>query len=332
MRCNTVRKRPAFSLIELLVVIAIIAVLIGLLVPAVQKVRDTAMRLKCSHNLREIALATHDYHDTYLIFPPGINTQIDPYYGQGMIKKFGSPPDAGMSYSWKEAIFPYIEQSNLRNSLILNQVNQYGIYTDSQYYNCNGPNSLGAEVITLYVCPADFLPYPQVTIYTADNGTNYYFGMSSYGGNAGTVSVYWPSASLDGVFYINSRVAIGEITDGTSSTLFFGERYHFDPTFDRLSGSPLNTYGGWAWANVYAMEDQTLSSQAPINYMIPTNITLDPTYYYQNTRLGAFGSGHQGGANFAFADGSVRFLRDSLPQQMLQWLSTRAGGEATGDP
>jgi prepilin-type processing-associated H-X9-DG protein/prepilin-type N-terminal cleavage/methylation domain-containing protein len=332
MRCNTVRKRPAFSLIELLVVIGIIAVLISLLVPAVQKVRDTALRLQCSHNLRQIALAAHDYHDTYEIFPPGINTQIDPYYGQAMVKKFGLPPDWGVSYNWKEAIFPYIEQSALLNGLILNQVNQYGIYTDSQYYNCNGPDSLGAREIKLYYCPADFLPYPPVTIYTADDGTNYYFGMSSYGGNAGTVSVYWPNASLDGIFYINSRVTIHDITDGTSLTLFFGERYHRDPTFDLLAGTPLNTYGGWAWANVYAMEDQTLSSQAPINYMIPTNITSDPTYYYQNTRLGAFGSGHQGGANFAFADGSVRFLHDSLPQQTLQWLSTRAGGEATGDP
>jgi prepilin-type N-terminal cleavage/methylation domain-containing protein/prepilin-type processing-associated H-X9-DG protein len=332
MRGKTVGKRHAFTLIELLVVLAIIAVLISLLVPAVQKVRATALRLQCSHNLRQIALAAHDYHDTNQCFPPGINVQIDPYYGQAMITKFGPPLDAGESYSWKEAIFPFLEQTALLGSLVLNQTNQYGIYSDSQYYNCAGPTSLGALTIKLYVCPADYLPYPPVTTYTSDNGTTYYFGMSSYGGNAGTVSVYWPNASRDGIFYINSRVGFNDVTDGTSGTLFFGERYHRDPTFDMLSGSPLNTYGGWAWANVYAMEDQTLSSQAPINYMIPPSITSDPTYFFQNTRLGAFGSGHQGGANFAFADGSVRFLADSTPQQLLQWLSTRAGGEATGDP
>jgi prepilin-type N-terminal cleavage/methylation domain-containing protein/prepilin-type processing-associated H-X9-DG protein len=323
------RRRQAFTLIELLVVIAIIAILISLLLPAVQKVRDAAARMQCQNNLKQIALAAHNYHGVYKRFPSGVNLQIDPYYG---VTNFGPPPDPKASYSWEEALLPFLEQTPLFNSLVLNQLNQYGIMADSQYYNCAGPTSPGATPLSVLVCPADQLPTPAVTTYTGDNGTIYYFGMTSYVGNAGTVSMYWPSASQDGIFYLNSNVRIASVTDGTSTTLLFGERYHFDPTFDVLSGGSITTYGGWAWANPYSMEDHTCSAQAPINYMIPSNITSDPNYYYQNTRLGAFGSGQTGGANFAFADGSVQFLLNSTAILTLQQLATRAGGEVISGP
>jgi prepilin-type N-terminal cleavage/methylation domain-containing protein/prepilin-type processing-associated H-X9-DG protein len=326
------RHRQGFTLIELLVVIVIIGVLIGLLVPAVQKVRSAAQRIQCSNNLKQLGLAAHNYHGVYKRFPSGVNLQIDPYYGQFLVSKFGPPPDPNGSYSWNEALLPFLEQDNLYNSLVLNQLNQYGILADSQYVNCVGPNSPGGTPVSVFVCPADILPTLAVTTYTGDDGTLYYFGMSSYLGNAGTVSMYWPGASQDGVFYLNSDVRIASITDGTSSTLLFGERYHLDPTFDQLAGSSLQTYGGWAWANVYSMEDHMGSSQAPINYLIPPGTTSDPTYYYQNTRLGAFGSGHTGGANFAFADASVHFLTNSTSLLVLQEFATRAGGETVAGP
>jgi prepilin-type N-terminal cleavage/methylation domain-containing protein/prepilin-type processing-associated H-X9-DG protein len=327
MRC-----RKGFTLVELLVVIAIIAILIGLLLPAVQKVRDAAARVQCQNNLHQLALASLNFESTYGRLEVGINTDIDPYYGQFLVTYFGPAPDKKQSYSWKEAILPFIEMDNLFRQLILNQVNQYGIYTDSQYYNCNGPSSPGATVVKTFICPSDVLPNPPVTTYTGDDGTVYYFGMSSYLGNAGTVSMYWPNASRDGVLYINSLIRITDISDGTSNTLLIGERYHLDPTFDALAGTSLGTYGGWAWANVYSMEDHTGSSQAPINYMIPPGTSSDPTYYYQNTRLAAFGSGHTAGANFALCDGSVRFLGTNTSQQTLQYLCTRAAGEVVSVP
>jgi prepilin-type N-terminal cleavage/methylation domain-containing protein/prepilin-type processing-associated H-X9-DG protein len=326
------RPRQAFTLIELLVVIAIISVLIGLLVPAVQKVRAAALNTQCTNNLRQIALAAHNYHNSYRRFPCGVNLQIDPFYGRSLVQKFGPPLDPSGSYSWEEALFPYLEQDPLFKKLVLNQLNQYGILADSQYVNCVGPNGPGAQAVSVLVCPMDYLPAPAVTTYTADDGTTYYFGMTSYGGNAGSVSVYWPYASKDGVFYLNSDVRIASITDGTSSTLLFGERYHRDPTFDRIVGTPLQTYGGWAWANVYSMEDHTQSAQAPINYVIPSSVTSDPTYYYQDTRLGAFGSGHTGGANFAFADASVHFLTNATPILVLHEFATRNGGETVSEP
>jgi prepilin-type N-terminal cleavage/methylation domain-containing protein/prepilin-type processing-associated H-X9-DG protein len=328
-------RRRGFTLIELLVVIAIIAVLVGLLLPAVQKVREAANRMSCQNNLKQIALAAMNFESSNRRFPSAVNLQIDPYYGSDMVAKFGPPPDPTQSFSLAEALMPYIEQDNLRKNLVLNQLNQYGIMADSQYVNCLGAGSVGAQTIKILVCPSDQLPDPPVTVYVGDYGTQYYFGMSSYGGNAGLRGVYWKYATLDGMFWLNSKVKIADVTDGTSNTLFFGERYHFDPVFDQLQaasgGSLINTYGGWAWANPYAMEDHTESAYSPINYLIPPG-TQQLTYDLQDARLNAWGSGHTGGANFAFVDGSVRFLANSTTQVVLQALATRAGGEVvSGD-
>jgi prepilin-type N-terminal cleavage/methylation domain-containing protein/prepilin-type processing-associated H-X9-DG protein len=330
------RKLPSsgFTLIELLVVIAIIAVLVGLLLPAVQKVREAANRMSCQNNLKQIALGAMNFESSYGRFPPAVDTVIDPYYGQKMVAKFSPAVDSTQSYSIWEALMPFIEQNNLKNSLVLNQLNQYGIMTDSQYANCVGPTSPGASTIKILICPSDQLPTPAVTTYTGDDGTVYYLGMTSYGGNAGTRASYWEYASQDGMFWLNSQVKIRDVIDGTSNTLFFGERYHKDVTFDLLNpGAPtygglINSYGGWPWANVYAMEDQTESSFSPINYLTPPGTTQAQwNYTLQDARVNAFGSGHTGGANFAFVDGSVHFLADSTPLQVLQALSTRNGGE-----
>ena len=316
-------RRKGFTLIELLVVIAIIAILIGLLVPAVQKVREAAARTQCLNNLKQIGLAAHAHQDVYKRLPSGLNLPISTQSGavfptNFLVKsgKIGQPPLPGQFVSWGEALLPFIEQANLQKNLNL---------TQREYANCNGPNSTGAQVVQIYVCPSDNLPNP-VSTYTS-GGTTYYFGMNSYGANGGTRSWYISSMTTDGVFYINSRVSIPGIRDGSSNTLLFGERFHFDPAYTNIAN-----LGGWAWANYNAPEDYILSTCVPINYQLPAGTKTGAPNYPEDDRACAFGSGHTGGANFCMADGSVQFLADSLPLPILNALGTRNGGEVVQIP
>ncbi len=349
-------RRKGFTLIELLVVIAIIGVLIGLLLPAVQKVREAANRMSCTNNLKQLGLAAHNFHDTNKRFPSGVNLPVamasgailptNLYYTQGTLatsppQRIPNPPSPGMFISLYEALLPFIEQDNLLKNLDLSQ---------REYVNCNGPNSTGAQVIKILICPSDPL-LNRVATYTTASGNTYYFGMNSYGGNGGSRSYYpntptapsnAPFLTFDGVFYYNSAVGLADIADGASNTFLFGERYHRDPVFD-MSGQ-----GGWAWANFNAPRDYILSAGAPtqmsrgmagtgtpVNFLLPPGtVTGAAGGYPEYDRLCNYGSGHAGGANFCLADGSVRFftLTSNAEILILQALCTRAGSESVALP
>jgi prepilin-type N-terminal cleavage/methylation domain-containing protein/prepilin-type processing-associated H-X9-DG protein len=316
--------RRGYTLAELLVVIAIIAILIGLLLPAVQKVRGGANRMACTNKLKQIALAAHNYHDVNNRFPAG-----------GRVPVFvGSRPTEAINL-WVELLV-YLEQENL-----------YKRWDPNDNHNnvVGETNATTAKVIKLLICPSDSLPQTVVE-HSATVTLPWcfgFYGMSSYGGNAGTRSLppgdppNFPGLSRDGIFWIDSRVCLTDIinADGTSNTLLFGERYHRDPEFDVrqpvvLSGTaPIAQLGKWGFVAgpPGIMANVTLHSAAPINYRMPSGGDAPALL----NRSAAFGSGHPSGANFAFADGHVRFLRDSTSLWVLKALSTSAGGEVVAE-
>ena len=305
-------SRNGFTLVELLVVIAIIGILVGMLLPAVQQVREAARRTTCANNIRQLVLASMNYESAHQRFQPGLNLPIG--NASGMIwpnsrvhEMTGEPPNANQFGGWMVWILPFMEQDNVFNRMDLNQ---------RDYANCLGPNSIGAQVIESFLCPSDFVPRRTVT-YTR-SGNEYHFGANSYYANAGVQSWYHASATFDGVFFYNSKTTFGKITDGSSNTLFIGERYAFDREYPRLE-----SFRGWAWANFNAPRNYLAGALEPINYVLPEGSGPNPPFSLTDRRFSSFGSGHPGGANMAMGDGSVHFLTltSTVDLPMLQDLA-----------
>src|SRR5262245_45618109 len=214
------KTRRAITLTEVLVVIAIIGVLVSLLLPAVQAAREAARGMQCRNNLRQVALAAQCYHDARGQFPAGVH----PY---AMV---GNVPTGGTNL-WVEML-PYIEQPNLFEKWD---------YLDNRNNVAGEMNATTAQVIKIMLCPTDLFPQKPISHLTSGFAPAWaygYFGLSSYGGNAGLRS-YNPGAAPDyaqmsreGIFYIDSSVRHAQVQDGASNTFLFGERHHYDREYD----------------------------------------------------------------------------------------------------
>lgn len=311
---HQMRRRRAFTLVELLVVIAIIGILVALLLPAVQSAREAARRTQCANSEKQLGLAAILYHDSKKAFPPGICVPVGGSESGAIFSSscppIGCPKQAirGKWGSWLTWVQPYIELDNLHSRLDL---------TKREYAYCAGRSSLGATSVEAYVCPTDFIEQRVIQY------NDYFFGINSYFGNAGTKA--WPvvQASFDGVLFYNSKVSARKITDGTSNTILLGERYSLDPTWG--TGTPLSDFRGWAWTNYNSGQDVLCDSAWPIN---STKSQIGETPRKVN-----FGSGHVGGVNFVLCDGSVQFLslETSADLVTLQRLSMRADGEVVSN-
>lgn len=310
------RGRAAFTLIELLVVIAIIAVLIGLLLPAVQKVREAANRMKCSNNLKQIGLALHNYHDVNNKFPAG-RFGCD---GSGAPCTNDSQTSVNRGgASAFVSLLPFLEQDNIYKTIGTTEPTVPWPTTDNATWRTVNKVALEYRP-SVMVCPSDTA---QPSVNNTGMGPTIAAAIGSYALVAGTNG---PSQGISaavkfdntGLFLYRNTRRIGDITDGTSNTLVVGEVY---------DGHLGNNQNIWSVGSRHTHCLRT--TENPINTPPGTGITYNDGGTLRN---GAFMSRHSGGANFALADGSVRFLSQNVDLTEYRNASTIRGGEVTNLP
>jgi prepilin-type N-terminal cleavage/methylation domain-containing protein len=309
-------RRQAFTLIELLVVIAIIAVLIGLLLPAVQRVREAAARLSCQNNLKQITLALHNYHDGNLRFPPGFTytpTTIAPPGPE--VQRFDWPPPTVFNqrfwpgWGWMAFILPQMEQDALAQQIDFSKptvgVNAAAIRThELKAYRCPSDRMTGVYDVTNLAGQ---------TVSTAAS--------TSYSGSFGSLgNMTLGTQTGNGMFFANSGVNFNDIPDGTSQTLLVGER--------------ASLFARTPWVGIIDQGTVVTTPNAPVYRSLILPPPVMPLARIGHRQLhdpwsepNDFFSPHQGIVYFGYSDGSVHGLRTSLHQHVLQSLATRNGGE-----
>ena len=312
------RARTGFTLIELLVVIAIIAVLIALLLPAVQQAREAARRSQCLNNLKQMGLAMHNYHDTHRTFPPGW-IGVDPASGRPLVQGHSG-------FGWGTMILPYLEQNNLYDRFHFNQsIIDAAIGSPTNH-------SLISSVLPAFLCPSDPLSTAWEMEPEGGGDPIAMLAPSNYVGLFGHQYVGpLPSGEThrdlhaceelapgqqcvgDGILFHNSRVTIGQISDGTSSTIMIGERashpHRDEPPFP-------STWTGIIPGGEETLERLVGSTDHPPNH---------------GHHAEDFSSPHTGGAHFVLSDGHAKFISESIDTGVFQALGTRSGGEVVSD-
>ena len=297
---RTSRRGPAgFTLVELLVVIAIIAVLIGLLLPAVQSAREAARRISCQNNMKQLGLAAHVFLDSNSRFPAGVQRRTttpdwSPSIGDTTFPFPVVNPDSP-DWIWSTLILPQLEQAGLYASL-----NPAG-RTMAQAFGDAVAVDLMKTPLPAYRCPSDTGgPQNEDRKFPAAGAPagGHALGRSNYVGNGG-------DNGDTGIFHLNSKVKPGDVSDGLSNTLLIGERASLRPS---QTAQPYAAVwagrGGDAWGN--STGDPAYRGYSA--YKINTGVSDTGVVWPDQ----GFGSNHPGGTMFAMGDGSVRFIREDI--------------------
>ena len=287
-----------FTLIELLVSIAIIAVLIALLLPAVQQAREAARRTQCRNNMKQIGLALHNYHDQFNALPPG---------WIGITN--GGPDIYGMNgWGWGARILPQIDQSNLYNQLNFNAKMESAANASQRILP-----------LAVFRCPSDVAPGTVWTIQDGGGTDLASLAVANYVGVFGTSDIddclTTPNSPCagEGAFFQNSRIQFRDFTDGLSGTITVGEhKTRRDSGFNWTS----------TWAGVVANGDDAI---------VRILGTCDHTPNHPANHIDDFSSHHVGGAFFVLGDGSVRFINTNIDLGVYQHLATRSAGDIVGE-
>ena len=345
-------NRRGFTLVELLVVIAIIGILIGMLLPAVQQVRESARRVTCQNNLRQLALATLNYESAHQEFPPGTGTgfrynQTPAWYADG-IWEFSGQTGGNFDafYGWAFFLLPFCDQENISS-----------VYTQGPTTGWGGtigvdPSTgqlLNETPLAIFQCPSDESgdPINQFFFDTAPlgGGEVSLSARSNYVASIGNLNVWQRgspanNSALFGVFGVNSRSKIADLQDGTSNVIMFGERAT-RPDTDLMGLEDTGRDGASAAIVQGAIWIGTVNPQGlPVfpaggggRYSVLGRTGPDNSYEV-NGRLPSqsiASSGHPGGASVAFGDGSTHFLNNNLSNTTLQDLSMMRDGAVVGE-
>lgn len=298
MSIQQVIRHKAFTLVELLVMIAILGTLMGLLLPAAQKVREAANRMSCANNLRQIGLALHNYNDSQGSLPPGYFCKPRP-----------DPTYVSPGWGWAAFILPYLEQENLHRQIDFKLPVEHPMH-----------EAVRTTPLRMFTCPAD----PERGVFTVldasgnplvDAAANSYAACYGAGGE-----ISEQPGKGNGIFYRNSRVRLTDITDGTSSTMAIGERAAFftqTPWAGAITGGTARITPG-APTSSNAVEEAPTMTLAHTGSHTMNDASADPDDFF---------TPHTGIGMVLFGDGGVRGLKRAVSLQVLQALSTRSGGE-----